>query len=62
MSGIPPQSPSSTHHTETLPADTGALATNLPEKIQERNTSTAPSGALSIPVPSLPDNSLVEAH
>lgn len=60
MSGTPPQSPRSTHHTETLPVDTGALATNLPEKIQA--TPTAPSEALSIPVPPLPDNSLVEAH
>lgn len=60
MSGTLPQSPGSTHHSETLPVDTGALATNLPEKIQA--TPTAPSEALSIPIPSLPDNSLVEAH
>lgn len=32
MSGTPPQSPSSTHHTETLPADTGALAANSGKK------------------------------
>lgn len=62
VSGTPAQSPSSTHHTETLPADTDALATNSPENIQERNTPAAPSEALGIPVPPLSDNSLVEAH
>lgn len=58
--GTAPQSLSSTHHTETQPGDTDALATNLPEQIWGRNTPTALSGALRNPARSLTNNSHVE--